>query len=158
MQIANCLSSALTNACHTRDDCLPDKPGVNIDANSCDVPASSSSSRLFLFCPRASSSSACFQSRSSSKRAMYCSQPLKCSSGSHVSSSWLNPFHWNRPNFALFCHWLGNYNLYKVDVFVCGGIRDMLRGTPRTIFFAMWQSPTLCWLSVGPIEISNLPQ
>ena len=32
----------------------------NIDASSCDVPASSSSSRLFLFCPRASSSSACF--------------------------------------------------------------------------------------------------
>ena len=132
MQIANCLSSALTNACHTRDDCFPDKPGVNIDASSCDVPASSSSSRLFLFCLRASSSSACFQLRSSSKRAMYCSsQPLKCSSGSHA---WLNPNHCTSHSLRFFAIRLAIIS--KVDVFVRGGIRDMLRDTPRTIFFA----------------------
>ena len=52
-----------------------------------------------------------------------------------------------RKVFNLCCHSLGNYILYKVDVFVRGGIRDMLRGTPRTIFFAIWQSPRWCWFS-----------
>ena len=147
MLIANCLSSALTNAWHTRDDCFPDKPGVNIDAISCDVPAFLSSSRLFLFCPCASSS---FQSHSSSKRAMYCSQLLNCSSGSHVSSSWLNPFHRTSHSLCFFGHLLGNYILYKVDVFVHSEISNMPRGTPRIIFFAMWQSPRLCGLAFGP--------
>ena len=65
------------------------------------------------------------------------------------------PFPSHEPFFALFCHSLGNYILYKVDVFVRGGIRDMLKGTPRAIFFAMWQSPRL-YLTFGPIKISIL--
>ena len=53
-------------------DCFPDKPGINLHASSWDVRATLSLSRLFLFCPRASSSSACFRSRFSSKRATVC--------------------------------------------------------------------------------------
>ena len=56
----------------------------------------------------------------------------------------LNPFHHTSHSLCFLSFARKLYILYKVDVFVRGGIRDILRGTPWTIFFAMWQSLRLC--------------